>query len=103
MLIVYQGCSDTENTLLNLAGVLALVIATVPTSRPLLLCSPVDPVDKQAGPSTSVQHLDSGRDAGFVPRRIVVCARPRRRARSSAAACPRCGYNESCSVPAWWC
>lgn len=52
MLIVYQGFSDTENTLLNLAGVLGFVIATVPTTRPVLLCSPVDPVVSTAGPAT---------------------------------------------------
>jgi hypothetical protein len=44
MLIVYQGAGDTENTLLNLAGVLAFVIATVPTTRPVLLCGAGDPV-----------------------------------------------------------
>ncbi|MDH6243353.1 hypothetical protein [Mycobacterium sp. OTB74] len=43
MLIVYQGTSDTENTLLNLAGVLTFVIATVPTTRPVLLCNADDP------------------------------------------------------------
>ncbi|MEZ0053299.1 hypothetical protein ABIA30_004328 [Mycobacterium sp. MAA66] len=52
MLIVYQGTSDTENTLLNLAGVLSFVIATVPTTRPILLCSSADPVISTAGPAT---------------------------------------------------
>jgi hypothetical protein len=42
MLIVYKGSSDTEDVLLNLAGVLAFVVAMVPTSRPLLLCGPAD-------------------------------------------------------------
>jgi len=38
MLIVYRGSSDTEDVLLNLAGVLAFVVAMVPTSRPATLC-----------------------------------------------------------------
>lgn len=38
MLIVYKGGNDTEDVLLNLAGILAFVVAMVPTSRPLLLC-----------------------------------------------------------------
>lgn len=49
MLIVYQGASDTENTLLNLAGVLAFVIAVVPTTRPVLQCGTADPVAVQTG------------------------------------------------------
>ncbi|MEU0497268.1 hypothetical protein [Mycobacterium sp. NPDC006124] len=42
MLIVYKGSNDTEDVLLNLAGILALIVAMVPTSRPLLLCGPAD-------------------------------------------------------------
>jgi hypothetical protein len=38
LLIVYKGSNDTEDVLLNLAGVLAFVVAFVPTSRPVLLC-----------------------------------------------------------------
>lgn len=38
MLIVYRGSTDTEDVLLNLAGVLAFVVAMVPTSRPATLC-----------------------------------------------------------------
>lgn len=49
MLIVYQGASDTENTLLNLAGVLAFVIAVVPTTRPVLQCGTADPVAVKTG------------------------------------------------------
>ena len=49
MLIVYQGASDTENTLLNLAGVLAFVIAVVPTTRPVLQCGTADPVAVTTG------------------------------------------------------
>lgn len=49
MLIVYQGASDTENTLLNLAGVLAFAIAVVPTTRPVLQCGTTDPVAVQTG------------------------------------------------------
>ncbi|MDT5103420.1 MAG: hypothetical protein QOI25_933, partial [Mycobacterium sp.] len=43
LLIVYKGSKDTEDILLNLAGILAFVVAFVPTSRPVLLCgeSPV--------------------------------------------------------------
>jgi len=42
MLIVYKGANDTEDVLLNLAGILAFVVAMVPTSRPLLLCGTAD-------------------------------------------------------------
>ncbi|MDR3664025.1 MAG: hypothetical protein P4L86_27160 [Mycobacterium sp.] len=49
MLIVYQGMSDTENTLLNLAGVLSFVIATVPTTGPVLDCGTGDPVTGTSG------------------------------------------------------
>jgi uncharacterized membrane protein (UPF0136 family) len=38
LFIVYEGSSDTEDALLNLAGILAFVVAMVPTSRPDLLC-----------------------------------------------------------------
>lgn len=38
MLIVYKGSNDTEDVLLNLAGILAFVVAMVPTTRPVLLC-----------------------------------------------------------------
>lgn len=51
MLIVYRGTGDTENTLLNLAGVLAFVIATVPTTRPVLLCGTGDPVASTVWPA----------------------------------------------------
>jgi hypothetical protein len=42
MLIVYKGSSDTEDVLLNLAGILAFVVAMVPTSRPVLFCGSAD-------------------------------------------------------------
>lgn len=52
LLVVYKGSSDTEDVLLNLAGVLAFVVAFVPTSRPILLCGasglPVDAVTEAA-------------------------------------------------------
>lgn len=38
LLIVYKGSKDTEDVLLNLAGILAFVVAFVPTSRPVLFC-----------------------------------------------------------------
>jgi hypothetical protein len=38
LLIVYKGSKDTEDVLLNLAGILAFVVALVPTSRPVLFC-----------------------------------------------------------------
>lgn len=38
LLIVYKGSRDTEDILLNLAGILAFVVAFAPTSRPVLLC-----------------------------------------------------------------
>ncbi|MDT5069289.1 MAG: hypothetical protein QOK02_5444 [Mycobacterium sp.] len=45
LLIVYKGSRDTEDILLNLAGILAFVVAFVPTSRPVLLCgAPALPV-----------------------------------------------------------
>jgi len=52
LLIVYKGSKDTEDVLLNLAGILAFVVAFVPTSRPVLLCGasalPVDAVTDAA-------------------------------------------------------
>ncbi|TPG29571.1 hypothetical protein [Mycolicibacterium hodleri] len=42
MLIVYKGSNDTEDILLNLAGILAFVVAMVPTSRPVLFCGSTD-------------------------------------------------------------
>jgi len=36
--IVYKGSSDTEDVLLTLAGILAFIVAMVPTTRPVLLC-----------------------------------------------------------------
>ncbi|MET0473979.1 MAG: hypothetical protein ABW001_05005 [Mycobacterium sp.] len=42
MLIVYKGSNDTEDVWLNLAGILAFVVAMVPTSRPVLLCGSVE-------------------------------------------------------------
>ena len=38
LLIVYKGNKDTEDVLLNLAGIVGFVVAFVPTSRPVLLC-----------------------------------------------------------------
>jgi hypothetical protein len=38
LLVVYEGTTDTEDVLLNLAGILAFVVALVPTTRPVLLC-----------------------------------------------------------------
>ena len=37
-LIVYKGSSDTEDVLLNLAGVLAFIVAMVPTARSIKPC-----------------------------------------------------------------
>ena len=42
MLIVYRGSNDTEDVLLNLAGILAFIVAMVPTSRPVVLCGTDD-------------------------------------------------------------
>jgi small-conductance mechanosensitive channel len=36
--IVYKGSCDTEDVLLTLAGILAFIVAMVPTTRPVLLC-----------------------------------------------------------------
>jgi hypothetical protein len=38
LFIVYKGSSDTEDVLLTLAGMLAFIVAMVPTTRPLLSC-----------------------------------------------------------------
>jgi hypothetical protein len=52
LLVVYKGSNDTEDVLLNLAGILAFVVAFVPTTRPVLLCGasalPVDVVSERA-------------------------------------------------------
>jgi hypothetical protein len=52
LLVVYKGSTDTEDVLLNLAGMLAFVVAFVPTTRPVLLCGasalPVDAVSERA-------------------------------------------------------
>jgi hypothetical protein len=52
LLVVYKGSTDTEDVLLNLAGVLAFVVAFVPTSRPVMLCGasalPLDAVTDAA-------------------------------------------------------
>ena len=42
LLIVYKGSNDTEDVLLNLAGILAFIVAMVPTSPPVLLCGSTD-------------------------------------------------------------
>lgn len=52
LLVVYRGSNDTEDVVLNLAGILAFVVAFVPTTRPVLLCGastlPVDAVSEKA-------------------------------------------------------
>jgi hypothetical protein len=40
LFIVYKGSSDTEDVLLTLAGILAFIVAMVPTNRPGSLCGP---------------------------------------------------------------
>jgi hypothetical protein len=40
LFIVYKGSCDTEDVLLTLAGILAFIVAMVPTTRPGLLCGP---------------------------------------------------------------
>jgi hypothetical protein len=40
LFIVYKGSSDTEDVLLTLAGILAFIVAMVPTSRPGSACGP---------------------------------------------------------------
>ncbi len=42
LFIVYKGSSDTEDALLTLAGVSALIAAMVPQGRPSLLCGRAD-------------------------------------------------------------
>ena len=43
LLITYRGSNDTEDILLDLAGVLAFVVAMVPTARPANICGPALP------------------------------------------------------------
>ena len=43
LLITYRGSNDTEDILLDLAGVLAFVVAMVPTTRPGHICGPALP------------------------------------------------------------
>jgi hypothetical protein len=43
-LIVYKGSTDTEDTLLNLAGILAFIVALAPTQLPERLCTVSPPV-----------------------------------------------------------
>jgi hypothetical protein len=45
LFIMYKGSSDTEDTLLTLAGVSALVAALVPQGRPVPACAPYLPPD----------------------------------------------------------
>jgi hypothetical protein len=45
LLIVYRGLKPTEDVLLNLAGILAFVVAFVPTTRPVLCGATALPVD----------------------------------------------------------
>jgi len=40
LLITYRGSNDTEDILLDLAGVLAFIVAMVPTTRPANICGP---------------------------------------------------------------
>jgi hypothetical protein len=42
LFIVYKGSCDTEDVLLTLAGMLAFIVAMVPTTRPVLLCGRYD-------------------------------------------------------------
>ena len=42
LFLVYKGSSDTEDELLTLAGVCALIAAMVPMGRPAKLCGPFD-------------------------------------------------------------
>lgn len=43
LLITYRGSNDTEDILLDLAGILAFVVAMVPTARPGQICGPALP------------------------------------------------------------
>lgn len=54
MLIVYKGSSATEDVLLNFAGILAFIVAMVPTTRPDLLCGPVRLI---AGDDAAVRNV----------------------------------------------
>jgi hypothetical protein len=54
MLIVYKGSSATEDVLLNFAGILAFVVAMVPTTRPELLCGPTRLI---AGDDAAVRNV----------------------------------------------
>ena len=43
LMITYRGSNDTEDILLDLAGILAFVVAMVPTARPDRICGPALP------------------------------------------------------------
>lgn len=43
LMITYRGSTDSEDILLDLAGVLAFVVAMVPTTRPYHICVPALP------------------------------------------------------------
>lgn len=43
LMITYRGSTDSEDILLDLAGVLAFVVAMVPTTRPDQICGPALP------------------------------------------------------------
>jgi hypothetical protein len=51
LFIMYEGSSDTEDVLLNLAGVLAFVVAMVPTTRPDVMCG------RYVVPTYEVTHM----------------------------------------------
>jgi hypothetical protein len=52
LFIIYKGSSNTEDVLLTLAGVLAFIVAMVPTSRPEKLCGQYDlPVQYKVEPA----------------------------------------------------
>ena len=92
LLITYRGSNDTEDILLDLAGVLAFVVAMVPTTRPGSICGPALP-DYVVGPSirNNVWAVIAGLTFAKVGASLLY------RSWSSRAACPPTAGWPSCS------
>ncbi len=82
LMIVYRGSTDTEDALLNLAGVMAFVVAFVPTGTPGQLCGQVGPWAKQDAAITNnmwalIVALVFARMASWLLYRATGTGRPR--------------------------
>ena len=70
LLITYRGSTDTEDILLDLAGVLAFVVAMVPTARPAQHLR-ARPAGLRRGSRDPKQHLGCHRGSGIRESRRV--------------------------------